>query len=177
MLDGAFMVLGALIASAAGVVGPVALQARADRAQDRQERRQAQGEARIMLADFVVPGTQMTLLARNRVLRPVAAPDDVAFPRLVAEHLDGDTTGRVKATMANIVAFDEYVDELLKDGRRQLNDVEACFVIGDVRAAGSVTKLVGIKLSQQPTAPPPAVAEPDCGGAVRPYGIPLVVRE
>lgn len=168
--DAALVVLGAVIAAVAGVVGPLVVQYRDDRRVERRDAQTARGAARVMLGGFVEAKGQMATLERDRVLRAFERPKRVELPQAVAEKLDGDSWGTVQDALANVAALATFVKTLMEDGRHQLTNDQACFVRADLEALRYAAQVLGSKLQDEPKDPPPRRSV-DCGGATRPYGV------
>lgn len=169
MKDAALVILGAVIAAVAGVVGPLVVQHREDRRVERREDQQARGAARVMLGGFVEAKGQMVALERDRILRPLERPKRVELPQVVAEKLDGDSWGTVQDALTNIAALATFVKTLIERGRHRLTNGEACFVRADLEALGYAAHIVGAKLDDEPK-DAPRRRSVDCGATVRPYG-------
>jgi hypothetical protein len=168
-LDGALVLLGAVIAAGAGLAGPYLLQAREDRRLDRREAQEARGAARVMFADVQDAEGQMNVLAHDRLVRRFDGPRRVVLSQLVAERLDGDTWGRVQLALTNVAALKRFINALIVSGRRRITEAEACFVRSDLHALGYAKEIVGTELADAPRDRAPPRPSTDCA-TMRPYG-------
>ena len=173
-MDGILVVFGAVIAAAAGVVGPLVVQHREDDRVERREAQKARGAARVMLTGFAGAGAQMRAIELGGKLRSFEAPKRVELPQVVAEQLDGDAWGTVQVALTNVAALARFVRSLIERGESRLTPYQACVVGADRRASEYATQLLDRKLgdgSRDVRRP----QYPDCAGRDdRPYGIPIM---
>lgn len=157
-LNGAFVVLGAVIAGVAGLVGPFVLQRVEDRREDRREAREVRAAARLLFAEMYQSGTQTAILANDRILRRFdpsfrveMRPEDM---RLVASKLDGERWGAVLNAITSIEGLETFVNTQLERGRRRLSKGEVCYALIDLRAVRLAAEALA-PLADAPGRPPP----------------------
>lgn len=157
------MVLGALIAAAAGFAGPLLLQDQRDSREDSREKIEARGAARILFAEFFQASTQMAVLANDRRLRRFDRSYRIEMRaedlRLIASKLEGEQWGAVQDAQASVQGLETYVNTLIERGRTRLTSGEACYALYDLRsvryAAAALADLADAPGDDSPPATPP----------------------
>jgi hypothetical protein len=142
-------VVASIIAAGAGIVGPLSLQGRQDRRDDRRENVAARGAARLLFGELLDAQEQMVILANDRILRRFDPSYPISLPpedmRLIYSKLAGEDWGSVQAALANVAALQTFVNTQIDRGRKRLTRGEACFARIDAKsirvAAGGLADL------------------------------------
>jgi len=129
-LNGLFIVLGAAIAALSGVIGPLVLQSREEKREDRVEDQRAVGAARLLLGEFRQSAEQMAVLANDRITRRFdpayrinISNDDLG---LIASKLDGEEWGLVLGARSAVESLETFVNSQIERGSEVLTKGEAC---------------------------------------------------
>jgi hypothetical protein len=172
-LNGTFLVLGAVIAATAGALGPLLLQSRQDRRDERREAVQARGAARLLFVELTEAGAQQAILANDRKLRHFDPSYDISMRaedmRLIASKLPPEQWATVMAAIVNAGGLETYVNTLIeRDERTKLSPGEACLALNDLRSIRFAAEALA-NLADAPGKPQPP--EPlNCTPAPRPGG-------
>jgi hypothetical protein len=174
-IAGLAVVFAAVVTGVAATLGPWLLQRQDDRRENRVERRQATGAARLLTAEFLQAATQMGVLANDRLLRrfdrTFAVQIEPSDLRLIAVHIgSAERWGQVQNALAAVQGLETFVNTLLERGRTKLTSGEVCLVRFDfwaVRlAADELAPLARFGVPEPPDLP---TCTPD-PGVVLMYG-------
>lgn len=168
LLGGAFVLLGAVIAAAAGTFGLMLQQRYDDHRILAGEELRAQGAARILGVDLQGSVAQMRALRDGGRLRALDQPLTVEMASedyvLVAGKMPENGWGSVAVALSLLTEMNEYIaDRAKSEAGRQLTQEERCALAMDIGIVTFATYELSA-LTDQPTRSP--IRVPQCGSPI-----------
>ncbi len=131
-------IAGVVIAGLLTTGGTWVLQKQQHNREDEQQAEAAVGAARLLYRELATSEEALTVFMTDRILRPVdrsitveVEPEDL---RLIAETVDIDGWGAISFALARVDGAEGMTRSLMAQGRRRLNEREACVIEHDIRS-------------------------------------------